>query len=67
MVLASASSSNGFKSSKNFSTDAAVSVPKPRSINSAPKDAKAFGILIRPVATPASADVIKCTSSSFFF
>jgi len=59
MVLASASSSKGLRSSKNFSTDAADSVPNPKSINSAPNEKTLLGIFITPVATPASADVIK--------
>ena len=45
IVLASAYSSKGFKSSKNFSTEAAVLVSKPRSTNSAPRDTKPVGIL----------------------
>ena len=37
-----------------------------KSNNSAPKDTKPFGILIRPVATPANADSINPVSSAFF-
>ena len=62
-VLASASSSKGFKSSKNFSTEAAVLVSPTKSKTSAPKDTTDFGIFIKPVATPASADSKKPTSS----
>ena len=67
MVLASAVSSKGFISSKNFSTEAAALVPKPRSINSAPKEKAAWGILKIPEPIPAKPASIKLTSSSFFF
>ena len=66
MVRASASSSNGLRSSKNFSTSVAKSVSPTKSIISAPKDTKPFGILIKPVATPANADSINPVSSAFF-
>ena len=64
--LDSATSSNGFKSSKNFSTDSAVSVPNPRSISSAPNETTPSGILIRPDATPAAAETKKLVSPFFF-
>ena len=47
--LASASSSKGFKSSKNFSTDAAVFVSPTKSRTSAPKEKNPLGIFHRPV------------------
>ena len=48
-VLASASSSKGLRSSKNFSTPAANSVPNPRSISSAPNEVNPFGMFQSPV------------------
>ena len=63
--LDSATSSKGFKSSKNFSTSSAVSVPSPRSISSAPNETTPSGILIRPDATPAAADTKKLVSDFF--
>ena len=67
MVLASASSSKGLRSSKNFSTDEAVSVPSPKSTSSAPNDRNLLGILMTPVATPANADSMKPVPSAFHF
>ena len=67
IVLASAASSKGLIASKNCSTLAADSVPKPRSTSSAPNEKIPLGILIIPDPTPAKAEVMKCVSSSFFF
>ena len=55
-VVASACSSNVVRSSKYFSTSAALLVSAPRSMRLAPSDAKPFGIAIRPEPTPASID-----------
>ena len=63
--LDSATSSKGFKSSKNFSTSSAVSVPNPRSMSSAPNETIPSGILIRPDATPAAAATKKLVSDFF--
>ena len=49
LALASASSSKGLRSSKNFSVDAAVLVSKPKSTSSAPNDTKPLGIFQSPV------------------
>ena len=57
MALSSATSSKGFNLSKNCSTSAAVSVPAPKSINSAPKETTPSGIFKRPDAIPAAAAV----------
>ena len=67
IVLLSATSSNGFKSSNHFSKSAAISVPNPRSTSSAPNETNPAGILITPEATPAAAAVKKPVSSDFFF
>jgi hypothetical protein len=50
----SAISSNGFISSKNCSTCAALFVSKPKSISSAPRDTIPSGTFIRPDTIPAS-------------
>jgi hypothetical protein len=62
IALCSATSSNGFILSKNCSTDAAVSVPAPKSINSAPKDTTPSGTFIKPDANPATKAVAPDTS-----
>jgi hypothetical protein len=49
-------------SSKNCSTDAAVLVPTPKSINSAPKETTPSGTLIRPDAIPDTNAVAPDTS-----
>ena len=49
-------------SSKNCSTDAAVSVSTPRSINSAPNDTTPSPTLITPDAKPAVKAVAPLTS-----
>ena len=67
MVLASASSSQGFCSSNQASTSLAVLVSPTKSIKVAPREKAVLGIFHKPVATPASADSKKPTSSSFFF
>ena len=54
IALSSATSSNGFNLSKNFSTSTAYSVSKPKSISSAANDTTPSGILIKPEATPAT-------------
>jgi hypothetical protein len=56
-AFASATSSKGFNSSKNFSTSAALLVSKPKSINSAANDTTPSGTFIKPDAKPAAADV----------
>ena len=61
-ALCSATSSNGFILSKNFSTSTAYSVPKPKSISSAPNDTIPSGTLIKPDAMPATPAVIELTS-----
>ena len=53
IALSSATSSNILMVSKAFSTFAAVSVSKPKSINSAPNDIIPSGTFIKPDATPA--------------
>ena len=63
--LASATSSKGFKVSKNFSTSSAVSVPNPKSRSSAPNETIPSGIFIKPEAIPAAAEVKKPVSSAF--
>ena len=64
IVLSSAISSNGFILSKNCSTDAAVLVPAPKSISSAPKDTTPSGTFIKPDAIPATKAVAPETSLS---
>jgi hypothetical protein len=63
-ALCSAISSNGLILSKNCSTDAAVFVPAPKSINSAPSDTTPSGTLIKPDAIPATKAVAPDTSLS---
>ena len=62
--LSSATSSKGFNLSKNCSTLAAVSVPAPKSINSAPRDTTPSGIFIIPDIIPAAAAVYQEVSLS---
>ena len=50
--------------SKNFSTLAAVLVPKPKSNKLAPKETNPSGILKTPEATPDKVDLITPISSS---
>ena len=52
-VVDSAISSKGLILSKKDSTDAAISVSKPKSINSAPRETNCSGILNRPEPIPA--------------
>ena len=54
IALSSATSSNGFNLSKNFSTSAAVSDPAPKSISSAANEKIPSGTLIIPDAIPAA-------------
>ena len=61
-VVASAASSNGFIFAKNSSTDAAVFVSAPKSINDAPNENIPSGILNKPEPIPANVDLIAPTS-----
>ena len=54
-ALSPAISSKGLSLSKKTSTSDAISVPAPKSINSAPNDTTPSGILINPDAIPAVA------------
>ena len=62
MALSSATSSNTFILSNNFSTSTAVFVSKPKSISSAPRDITPSGTLIIPDAIPAIMAVIALVS-----
>ena len=55
-VVASAISSNSVRSSKNFSTSAALFVSAPRSIKVAPSEKNPLGIDIIPEPIPANTD-----------
>ena len=57
-VVASAASSNGLISAKNFSTLSADLVPNPKSIKLAPNDANPSGILNTPEARPDKTDLV---------
>ena len=63
-AVASAASSKGLISSKNFSTFAAVFVSAPKSYREAPKETTPSGILIKPETTPDKTDSITPTSFS---
>ena len=65
-VVASAASSNGFILSKNSSTDAAVLVSAPKSINDAPNENIPSGILNKPDPIPAKVDLIAPIFDSSF-
>ena len=66
-AVASAASSKGLIVSKNFSTLAAVLVPKPKSNKFAPNENAPSGILNTPDAIPDNVDLITPISSSSFF
>ena len=68
-VVASAASSNRLMVSKNFSTLAAVLVPRPKSNRLAPNEKAPSGILNTPDAIPDKVDLITpiSSSSSYFF
>jgi len=64
-TLSSATSSNGFILSKNFSTSAAVFESAPRSTSSAPRDTTPSTVLIKPDTIPAPMAVYQLASLCF--